>query len=179
MSKTINYRDIRYIPPVKYSGIFDFEGLMKLMRGWIINQGYEFHENSVKYKVPSPKGAEQEFVWWGWRKVNSYMKFHMDVWLKFNDLHDVEVVREGKKEKLQSSTFQIEISARLELDWGSRFGGSSFLQNLAAFYDKYIIKKDIDMIYSDQLYYRMYKLQQAIKGYLQMETRDSAYEDVW
>jgi len=179
MPKTVDYRSLRYIPPIKYSGIFDFEGLMSLIRSWIINQGYEFHETGVKHKVPSPKGAEQEFAWWGWRKVNSYVKYHVDVWMKFNQLHDVEVVRDGKKEKLQSSTFQIEISGKMELDWGGRFGGSRFLQALGDFYDKYIIGKDIDTIYSDQLYYRMYKLQGVIKEYLQMETRESAYADTW
>jgi hypothetical protein len=179
MPKTIDFRDVRYIPSIKYSGIFHFDGLMKTVRNWIVNQGYEFHEKGLKHKIPSPKGAEQEFEWWGWRKVNSYIKFHVDVWLKFNHLHDVEVVRDGKKEKLQSSTFQIEISGRCELDWSNRFGGSRFLQALADFYDKYITNKDVDTVYTDQLYYRLYKLQQVIKQYLNMETRDSAFEDSW
>lgn len=179
MSKTIDFRDVRYIPSIKYSGIFHLDGLMKTTRNWIVNQGYEFHETGLKHKVPSPKGAEREFVWWGWRKVNSYIKFHVDVWLKFNELHDVEVVRDGKKQKLQSAALQIEISGRCELDWSNRFGGSRFLQALGDFYDKYIIYKDIDTIYTDQLYYRLYKLQQVIKQYLNMETKDSAFEDMW
>ena len=179
MAKTIDFRDVRYIPTIKYEGIFDFSELMKTMRSWIVNQGYEFHERSVKHKVPSPIGAEQEFVWWGWRKVNAYIKYHVDMFIKFWDLHDVEVVREGKKQKLQGAKIQIEISGRCELDWTNRFAGSKFLQFMHDFYLNYIIRKDIDTIYTDQLYYRLYKLQQTVKQFLDMEAKESAYADVW
>ena len=179
MSKTIDFRDIRYIPKVKFEGIFDFHGLMKTMRKWIATQGYEFHEISVKHKVPSPAGAEQEFAWWGWRKVNSYVKYHMDLYFHLWHLHDVEVVRDGKKQKMQSATVQIEFSARCELDWSNRFGGSKFFQALADFYDAYIVRRDIDMIYTDQLYYRVYKLYDTTKQFLQFEAKESAYEDMW
>ena len=179
MAKTIDFRKIRYIPIIKFNGIFDFNGLMQAMRNWIVDQGYEFHETSVKHKVPSPVGAEQEFVWWGWRKVNSYVKYHIDIFFHLWELHDVEVVREGKKEKLQSARMQIEMSGRCELDWSNRFAGSKFLQALADFYNNYVIRKNIDLVFTDQLYYRIYKLQQLVKEYLEFETKTSAYEDMW
>jgi hypothetical protein len=179
MPKTINFRSVRYIPILKYSGTLDYPGLLKVMRDWIENQGYEFHETSVKHKVPSPVGSEQEFVWWGWRKVNSYIKYHIDVFVHVWDLHDVEVVRQGKKQKLQNLRIQIEFSGRCELDWSNRFGGSKVFQALADFYDTYIIRKDVDLVYTDQLYYRIYKLQQLAKEFLDFETKENAYEDVW
>ena len=179
MPKTINFRAVRYIPTLKYEGIFDSDALMKTMRNWIVNQGYEFHEKSVKHKVPSPRGAEQEFAWWGWRKVNSYVKYHIDIFIKFWELHDVEVVRDEKKQKLQSAKIQIEISGRCELDWSNRFGGSAFFQFIADFYNNYIIRRDIDMVYTDQLYYRLYKFQGVVKEFLQFETKESAYKDMW
>ena len=179
MSKTINFRKLRYVPIVKFSGIFDYEQLMKTLRSWIVNQGYEFHETSVKYKVPSPSGSEIEYAWWGWRKVNSYVKYHIDIFFHFWHFHDVEVVRDGKKQKLQSARLQMEISGRVELDWTSRFGGSKMMQALADFYDNYIIRRDIDTIYGDQLYYRLYKFQRVAKEFLEFESKESAYEDVW
>lgn len=179
MSKTINFRKARHIPTIKFGGIFDYDGLMKVMRAWIVDQGYEFHETSLKYKVPSPAGAESEHVWWGWRKVNSYVKYHVDIFFHFWHLHDVEVVRDGKKQKLQSAKIQIEISGRCELDWSNRFAGSKLMQALADFYDNYIIKRKIDTIHGDQLYYRLYKLQKVAKEYLEFESKESAYQDMW
>ena len=179
MSKELKFRSVRYIPIVKYQGVFDKDDLMKTMRNWIVNQGYEFHETSVKHKVPSPDGSEQEFAWWGWRKVNSYVKYHIDMFVKYWNLKDVEVVRDGKKQKLQSAKVQIELSGRCELDFSNRFAGSKVLQFIADFYDNYIIKNEIDTLYTDQLYYRIYKLQGVIKEFLEFETKESAYKDMW
>jgi hypothetical protein len=179
MSKTIDFRQVRYVPIIKFHGIFDMQKFMRTLRTWIVNQGYEFHETGLKHKVPSPAGAEQEFAWWGWRKVNSYVKYHIDLYFHYWDLHDVEVVREGKKQKLQSAKLQLEITGRCELDWSNRFGGSRFLQNLMDFYNNYIVRKDIDTIFTDQLYYRLYKFQRLVKEHLEFETKTSAYEDVW
>jgi hypothetical protein len=179
MSKTISFRKVRYIPVIKFSGMLNFDGFMKTLRNWIVNQGYEFHETSVKYKVPSPIGAEIEYAWWGWKKVNSYIKFHIDVFFHFWDVHDVEVVREGKKQKMQHARLHMEITGRCELDWSNRFAGSKLMQALADFYDNYVIRKDVDTIYTDQLYYRLYKFQRLVKEYLDFETKESAFEDVW
>lgn len=174
--KTIDFRNIGYVPAIKYHGIFDMTSLLKKMRSWIIANWFEFHEASVKHKVPSPEGAEQEFEWWGVRKVNSYVKYFVDVFIKLWNLHDVEVVREGQKKKLQSAKLLIETSGRIQLDWSDRFGGSQFLQNLAEFYNNYVVKKDIDMVWADKLYYDMYRFHQMIKEHLDFETKSNAYE---
>ncbi len=179
MAKTIDFKKTRYIPIIKFEGTFDMNNLMRVLRSWIANQGYEFHETSVKHKIPSHAGAEQEFVWWGWRKVNSYVKYHIDVFFHFWHLHDVEVVKEGKKHKLQHARIQIEMAGRCELDWSNRFAGSKFLQNLADFYDNYIVRRNIDMVWTDQLYYRIYKFQRLAKETLEFETKSNAFEDMW
>ncbi len=179
MPKTIDFRKVRYVPIIKFIGIFNLPGMMRTMRNWIVNQGYEFHEKGLKHKVPTPAGAEQEFGWWGWRKVNDYVKYHIDIYIHIWELHDVEVVREGKKQKLQNARVQIEITGRCELDWSNRFGGSRFLLALADFYDNYIVRRNIDLVYTDQLYYRLYKLQKVVKEFLEFETKTNAYEDMW
>ena len=164
---------------IKYRGIFDIQGLMRAMQQWIVNQGYEFHEVSVKYKVPTPLGAEPEFGWWAWRKVNEYIKFHIDVYFHYWEVKDVEVIRNGKKEKSTRAAVQIEIRGRTELDWQNRFGGSRFSQALGDFYNRYIIRKDLDLYWTDQLYYRLYKLHKVAKDYLEFETKANAFEHVW
>lgn len=179
MTKEIKFGQAGFVPTIKFSGIFDMQNFMKTLRSWIVNQGFEFHEKGLKYKVPSPAGAEQEFAWWGWRKVNDYVKYHIDIFFHFWEVHDVEVVKDGKKQKLQSAKVQIEMTARYELDWSNRFGGSRFLQALADFYDKYIVRKDIETVYEDKLYYRLYRLHQLAKEYLEFETKSNAYEDMW
>lgn len=164
---------------IKFRGLFDMPGLMKTMRNWIEYQGFEFHELGVKHKVPSPMGAEQEFKWWGWRKVNDYIKYHIYVEFHFWDVLEVDVIKEGKKQKTTSAGFRIDLHGTTEVDWQNRFAGSKFLQALGDFYLKYIVGKPLDMYWTDQLYYHIYKLHAVVKQYLDMEAKANAFEDVW
>ena len=164
---------------IKYRGLFDMDGLLKMTRNWIEYQGYEFHEKGVKHKIPSPSGAERELLWWGWKKVNSYIKYHLDIFFHFWDVNEVEVIRDGKKQKVISAGVQIEMWGSTEIDWQNRFSGSKFLQALGDFYYNYITKKSLDLYWTDQLYYHHYKLHTHIKEFLDMETKANAFEDMW
>ncbi len=176
---TIDYRAERAFPIIKFQGIIDYNGFLKAVRGWIAGHGYEFHEKSVKYKVPVPTGAEIELEWWGWKKINSYIRFELNLFFHIFDLHDVEVVRNGKKQKLQHLRMLIETHGVCITDYSGRFGGSKLMIELGNFFEKYIIHKDIDAIYSDQIYYQVYKLHQLMKEYLDFETKTNAFQDVW
>jgi hypothetical protein len=164
---------------IKYRGIFDVDGLMTTMRNWIEYQGYEFHERGLKHKVPSPAGAEKEYSWWGWRKVNPYVKYNIDIFFKLWNLKEIEVVKNGKKQKAVSAAIQIEISGSTEIDWQNRFAGSKFIQALGDFYYDYIMKKPLDLYWTDQLYYHHYKLHTIIKEFLDMSTKTNSFAEAW
>ena len=175
----ISEKDYGYVRTIKYAGLFDKEGLLKAMRNWIEYYGYEFHEKSVKHKVPTPAGAEQEIDWWGWRKVNDYIKYNINISLHFWNIKEVDVVRKGKTEKMTAAKIRMDMWGDLEVDWQNRFAGSKFLQALGDFYLKYIVNKSLDLWWSDQLYYHIYKLHGLVKEYLDMEAKANAFEDVW
>jgi len=56
---------------------------------------------------------------------------------------------------------------------------SPFLAWLNNLYEKYIIKQEIDNIYTDKLYYYVLKLHNITKECLGMEAKGSEYGDVW
>ena len=58
---------------IKFNGIFDMDGLYRLMHDWFVDRGYYLEEWRYKHKVPSPSGAEQTINWSAWRKVNAYV----------------------------------------------------------------------------------------------------------
>jgi len=177
--KTIDLAEAGHVERLKYTGIIDADKLFKTMYSWYINQGYEFHEKQLKHKVPSPAGAEQEIEWTGWRKINGYVRFWVDVFIHIWEMKDVNVIINGKKEVKQQVKMSIEFSGRVDLDYTNRFGGSRFLQMLHDWYINYVIKKDIDIIWTDQLYYRILKFYTAVKEFLEMETRTNAAAQRW
>lgn len=164
---------------IKHRGIFDMNGLFKTMRKWLFDQGYEMHEKSYKHKVPVPTGAEQEFEWWAWKRVNNYVKFHFEIFIRIYDLKQVEVIREGKKKTLTQGSLLMELAPSIEIDYQNRFGGSKLMQSLHDFYVKYVMNYPIDLKWGDEIYYRMLKLQTVIKEYLNFETKTNAYQDMW
>ena len=101
------------------------------------------------------------------------MEFH------FWDVLEVDVIKEGKKQKTTSAGFRIDLHGTAEVDWQNRFTGAKFLQALGDFYLKYIVGKSLDMYWTDQLYYHVYKLHATVKQYLDMEAKANAFEDVW
>jgi hypothetical protein len=164
---------------IRFKGVINYDGLFKVIRQWFVDAGYEFHQTALKHKIPSPAGAEQEVKLNGWRKINEYTKFDIALFFKIYDIRDVEVVKEGKKQKLKHIRMNLEITPSVELDYSKRFGGSRFLQYLHEFYMKYIVKEEISTIAEDQLWYIALKLHNTIKEYLDFEAKTNAYEGVW
>lgn len=163
---------------IKYQGIFDYEGLYKLITDWYIDYGFYLEEPVYKHKIPTPGGAEQEIEFTGWKKINEYVKYWIGLYIHAYNLKDVDVVKEGVKKRLSKAEIQIEIMPEVETDY-PKMVDSKFKKYLQEFWDKYLLKKDMDLIWSDQLYYIMYKLHTKIKEFLGMETYPDPYKDLW
>jgi hypothetical protein len=164
---------------IKYRGIFDIEGLFKKTYDWMIHQGYEVYEKKYKHKVPDPRGAEDEVTLSGYRKVNGYVRFTLDVDFHIWDMRYVDVVKEGAKKKMVTARIKILFQPTVQLDYSNRFAGSKFLLALQDFYHKFIIRQDIQNYWEDEIWYRTLKLQRVIKDFLDMETKTNASEGRW
>ena len=84
---------------LKYSGIFDLKGLYGTITEWFIDYGFYLEEPSWKHKVPSPSGAEQEIEFTGWKKINEYVIYWVELYIHIYDLVDVDFLKESVKNK--------------------------------------------------------------------------------
>ena len=164
---------------IKMNGIFDFKGLYHVMHDWFVDRGYYFEETLYKHKVPSPAGAEQTINWSGWKKVNEFVKYWIKLYIKVWDMKQLEVVKNGEKKILTKARLRIFFEGEIEFDYAKRFSGNKFLQSLQDIYLNYIIKKDLQNIYEDQLWYVIYKLHRVTKEFLDFDTKGNAFYDVW
>lgn len=161
---------------IRYKGLFDYDGLYNIMVQWLKARGFWFHERTYKHKVPSPLGAEQEIEWTAEKKVTDYYKFVYSIKWHLWDMTEVEVVKEGVKKVLTNARLEIKLKGVLEIDWKKRLGGSTFWTFVRDWYHKYIIRKDIETIWGDTMYYRLQRLHKLIKDFLDMEAKGYAYE---
>lgn len=161
---------------LRYHGLFDFDGFYSAVIDWAKNYGYLWHEKSYKHKVPSPRGAEQEWDWQMSTNVNEYVRFVIEIEIHSWDLLEVEVEVEGKKKILNNGRMLIKIEGAVELDWQKKFTGSKFRQKLGEWYIKYYFNREL-IQYWDPLYYRVWNLHAIMKKYFDMQTKKNAYKN--
>lgn len=164
---------------IKYDGLFEWEGLYKLIYLWFVERGYYFEETFVKTKIPTPMGAENEYELKGWRKSTDYIKEWVRVKIHTFEMREVEVIKEGKKKKMVKARMFIDFYGNIEMDYQQRFAATQFGQYLRSFYDRLFLKKEFDSIWSDRLWYYIYKLHAEVKQYLDMQAKENAFYDVW
>ena len=159
---------------LRYNGLFDFDAMYAMIIDWAKNYGYMWHERTYKHKVPSPKGAEQEFVWQMTKDVTEYV--HHDIMFSVHmwDLTEVQVEIDGKPKSLSNARLYIVISGTLKSDWQGKFKGSKLAEKLGQWFGK-ISEKEMDS-YTDALYYRVWNLQALMKKYFDMQSKKYQYK---
>lgn len=146
---------------VKWRGLFNYSELLQAIKSWFKSYDYHFEEPTHKWKTGD--GYEAEIKFKGNRKVNEYVKYYLEVFLRTWDMKEVEVVKDGQKFKMYDGKVAIEISGKVEFDWQKRFGGNKFLQHLQDFFHKFIIRQDINEKWEDELLFKMMNLTKVIK----------------
>ena len=160
---------------VRYNGLFDFDGMYAAIIDWSKNYGFMWHEGDYKHKVPSPKGAEQEFKWVLEKNVTDYVSYEILITVHMWELLEVDVEVDNRKKSLSNGRLYITIEPKVTWDWQERFAKSGkFGKLLGTWYDK-IMQRDIDA-YIDPLYYRVWNLQSIMKNYFDMQSKKYAYK---
>lgn len=161
---------------LRYKGVFDFEGLYRMMHAWLINKRYLFHEDRYKDKVFTPFGNELEINWTAEKKVTEYIKEYILVYFHLWDFAEVEVIKDGKKVKMTRSRMEIRMDAELEMDYTKKFQNKGiFAQKLGEFYQNKVIYWEWRIKHADSLTYSLYDLHHKIKKYLELESGTNAY----
>jgi len=156
-------------------GLTDFDALYAAVIDWCKQYGYIWHETTYKHKIPSPKGAEQRWKWKMEKEVTDYIQYIINMEARVWELNEIIVEKGGKKKSLSSGRFEIIISGVLVGDWQKRWKGK-WGKRFGAIYDKYIMNKEFESLYGDQLYYRIWNLQALLKKFFDMQSKWHAYK---
>ncbi len=158
---------------IRYSGEFNYEKLYRGIYDWFKDKLYEVTE-TYKHKMTG-SGAEVELAFKGEKKVSEFMKWNIECETKIWGLNDVEVVREGKKQKINKGRLQITITFSVTLDYSAKFDKSELARRAFNFIRFTLLRKKIIIFWSGQLVEEAYKLHTEIKKILGMETAYSAW----
>lgn len=169
---------------IVYKETFVMQPLYRVTRQWLIendfqdSKGEESLEGSMEILYHYRRGTsvspnEKELrIWWRTVKaggntssVNSYYKHHLDIDWNVIQMYDVEVMREGKKEKVQQGELRIIIRPYIVVPELSK-------KPILGFFDNWmrtrLIKKNLEEN-KKILYQDAYRLQGMIKKYLELK----------
>lgn len=163
---------------INYKGIFNFIGLYKMMVRWLKSRKFEFHEKLYKERPP-----EILLQWLAERKVSGYLKHIINIDIHILDAEEIEVVQNGVRKKMMKGRMRIRLEMELLPDYpdiyNERKWNTNFQRILVDFFNKHIIRRELELTHWDVLYYEMLKLHAAIKDHLHMEARGHAYAEVY
>ncbi len=170
---TKDFHNWEYI--IRYIGVVDFEGLYNLVCKWLRYRKFQVYEDLHKFKPP-----EIEIKLDCRRKKTSYKRDRINIHFHMFKNKDVEVLKGDKVVKMIDVRLKIKFSSFIETGYANELGWdrwqtSRFFLTLRNFINKHIIKKEIDMVDSDTLYYELYELHQKVKEYLDLEARYNSY----
>jgi len=153
------------------SGVFDFNSVYKVIRSWYAKHRFTPFEKVHKSKPSKYIGREIIDEWLGTRKVTGYIRYNIYVEIKAWDVVDVEVPVGKKKVKKQKARIRVRVWSEIETDYEGRFSENRFLEKVRAFYEKYIIKKELETKYDAEIWGMTYDLHGKLKQELGMEAK--------
>jgi hypothetical protein len=164
---------------LRYKGVFDYQGLYRLIRKWYEERGYTFMEKKYSHKIRM-LGTELETGMNCYRDMDAFTRFWIDTFLRVWDSHEMEVIKNGKKKKVIKGRMLVEISMKVEFDYTNKYETSKLTRWIR---DNIVIKilfwQELETPLGDKLWYNANKLQQTIKQFLDMESHSDLYDDMW
>lgn len=108
---------------IRYRGLYDYDGLLSLIRGYFAEQELETQEPKFKFKL-SGAGSEADFRIKGERLVSSYIKVELQVDGHAWDVKRKTVELDGEKKVMTEGKIQLIISSTVILDYSDSFNTS-------------------------------------------------------
>ncbi|MFH1210816.1 MAG: hypothetical protein V1645_02765 [archaeon] len=127
--------------PLKVSqeATFDMKELYKLGRAWYSKHGYDFYEKEYISSFKE-EGKNASIKWEGDKKVDDYIKFHVDVRVKFKNLREIQ----GKKKIMNIGEASFSVESYIERDYESNWDVGFMTKFIRGVYDTFVIRGKID-----------------------------------
>lgn len=161
---------------VKFKDYFHLKNLYIMMHEWVVEEGYATRDDhnfpeEFYYQRETQTGGNELIWWWRLKRVplgNSYFRYLYDVDVNIIELKDVEVMHQGQKFKTYWGEIEVAIHANLELDYQKQWRTHWFLKHFNKVFHQRIMKHNLDM-HRITLYREAYRLEEAVKTYLQLK----------
>lgn len=169
---------------VKFKDTFNLKEFYRAMHEWLL----EYEWSSVDSKGKIEKGETWETLylerqglegdkemWWWWRleKIptdNSYYKYILDIDYHILYILPAEVMRDGKKLKVNKGEVEVKVWAYVQFDMEGEWSKHPFLKSFNSIFPKRIYKQELYEDHKLELYREAYILQAFMKKWFKLKS---------
>lgn len=164
-----------FVTRIKFRGLYDLDGLYSFMANWLRQRRYEVHETLYKAKPP-----ELEIRMRAERKITGFIMEVLTVYYHSWGEYDLDVMVNGTKKKMTNARMIITLGGEIRAPYEDIFGrprwtASAVERRLLDLFRNWFVRRELESVYWDTLYYEMYKFHGAIKDFLKYEAKGNVY----
>ena len=160
-------KDTQFQGKIKQKGIFNFKDFYNFANDWLRGEGYKVIEKVYSEEITGDS-KKVEIEWQAKKKVSDYFQYLIKVnWLILG-LKEIEVQREGQKEKINTGQVEIKINGILVKDYEHKWEDAPVWKFLRGIYDRYIIRSRVED-YEDRILEEVEEFIAQCKSYLAIE----------
>ncbi len=136
-------KDTIYKGKIKQGGIFSFKDFYNFTYDWLKEENYDMFETNYTEKVKGDS-KQIEIRWEAHKEISDYFKFVIELKWLILGMKSIEVMKEGKKVKMDTGVLEIKYKALLVKDYENRWEDHPMWKFLRGLYDRYIVRSRID-----------------------------------
>jgi hypothetical protein len=169
---------------VKYKDVFDLKGFYEALHEWLLEHGWadqdtglDYWENYYGERIASGGAREIWIQWRPWKKSNddAMLEYYLDFDWHCIAISNTEIVRDGKKIKLNKGEVELKIRAYIEKTYEKKLAKYGLIKPFIKLFTKKIYDKELDLR-KKELYQETYAMQNYIKQWFKMK-RYLPYEE--
>ena len=170
---------------IKFRDIFKLKEFYKAVHFWLDESEWSSTESDGKKPegkdhfetlyLEKQGGKGEKEIWWWWRlqKIptgNSYYKYHLDFDAHVLYMFPAEIMRDGKKFKVDNGEVEMVVSSYIQFDYAGEWSSHPILRSFNKVFPRRIFFKDLYDNHKLELYRETYVLQNFIKKWFKLQT---------
>ena len=149
-----------------YEGLFDLNGLYRTIDAWFYEKGYDkFEKKNYEQVLPSGKDIDIELE--PWKKTSTYFRNTVRIRMRFTQVKDIEIEKQGVKIKVQQGKIMMIFDAFLDSDYENQWENKPMLFFIRTLFDKYVFRGYFKK-YENWLINDVYQIHGRIQQFLNM-----------
>lgn len=154
---------------LEHSGLLDYPGFYAFAHSWLKEESYGVTEEKYAEKVSGNK-RNIDIEWRATKELSDYYKFEIKLKFLIDDLTDVEVEVNGKKEKMNQGKTKLEMNGYLIKDHKSKWDTSAFARFMRDFYNKHVVPSRVNDM-ENLLKSELKEFKEQLKAFLEIMGR--------